>query len=117
MYESSATDRSVKLKKSGENSSPKILLLSSYDTVIWDASELKNSGIKVIVLSSQHPGTRVVNAPVGVPVFQSPKFAGIYESGAVPSAVYSVLQKNSTISFSGMYSAKELSFPGINSSY
>ncbi len=97
--------------------SSKILLLSSYDAIKWDASELKDSGIKAIVVASYSPGSRVINVPNGVSVYSSSKFRYVYESDKVYSIVTAQVGKSTTVGFAGSYSANELVFPGkiINS--
>ncbi len=131
VYESGAADKTIRLVPKKSNTVSKILFLSSYDAVKWDASLLKNAGVTAIIYNSYDPGAQVLNVPQGVTVHKSnipygytlkascatnDRFGlmaceGIDEFTKVYSAITGLTTKPLT-GFVGNYSPKELILPG-----
>ncbi len=131
VYESGATNKTIKLVPKGDSSTSKILFLSSYSSVKWDASLLKKTGIKAIVYSSYDPGAQVMNVPEGIVVYTGTLPYGYTLKASCPTndrmglmgcegidkftEVYGGITKLTTKSltgFAGEYSPTELLLPG-----
>lgn len=129
--ESDASDNKIRLVPKSANSTPKILFLSSYSAVKWDASLLKNNGIKAIVYDSNELGSQVINTPSGIAVYtadipfgytfkakcDTKDRLGLMGCGGMDefTEVYEALKKLSAkplTGFAGNYAVTELAVPG-----
>jgi hypothetical protein len=130
VYESEATDKTIRLVPKMSNTVSKILILSSYSSVKWDASLLKNTGITAIIYNSQAPGSQVLNVPQGVAVFTGNIPYGYTLKASCPTndrlglmgcegiddftKIYSAITGLTTrplTGFAGTYSVAELTLP------
>lgn len=131
--ESGATNNIVRLISKTSNKKPKILFLSSYAPVKWDASSLKNTGIIGIIYNSYEPGAEVINVPQDIPVYVGNVPYGYILKAQCPTNdhvggltscegidyftdVYHAIKALTTkplTGFSGTYSTTELHLPGI----
>ncbi len=133
VYESTNSDRSIQLAVTGSATKPKVLVLSSYHPIIWDASLLKDANIRAIIVSSYNPGTFVKNQPAGVPVYESEQVIpyayvlkatcatevnlgllgceGLDDFTQVHAAITSIFSAPLT-GFAGEYGTKRLTLPG-----
>ena len=131
VYESGAANKTIRLVPKSSNTVPKILFLSSYASVKWDATLLKNSGITTIIYSSHAPGAQMINLPQGISVYtikipygytlkascSTNDRNGLLGCGDIDefTSVYNAITKLTTkplTGFSGAYSPTELTLPG-----
>lgn len=118
VYESSAADHSVMLSAPHASPTPKVLFLSSYDSVKWDLPSMPDLALRAIVVGSYSPGSSVLNAPADVPVyyladgvFPAAYELDLYEFGQARNFINTVAGVDVS-GFIGAYATGGLVLPG-----
>jgi hypothetical protein len=104
------------------NDKPLILILSSFEPVVWKIGNNANRNLKAIIVSSEKPGSKVVQLDSAATVTRAKRMKWIYDIYNTSSSnsrntfknliydIQSIFNKK-PVGFSGEYSLKSVSIP------